>query len=136
MVSRSPVCSAPPATPPPAASRRSPACATIRLTCRSRPQSSPATAADRPTPSPAMTSAHLDIYEKYGLAPQSRHLGAPVAYMYAESGEVNTIVHQWAYADAADRTARRAAMWKDPEWLVYIGKLNESGYLVEQKNSL
>jgi hypothetical protein len=85
---------------------------------------------------PGMTAAHLDIYEKYGLAPQSRHLGAPIAYMYAESGEVNTIVHQWAYADAADRTARRAAMWKDPEWLVYIGKLNESGYLVEQKNSL
>jgi NIPSNAP len=85
---------------------------------------------------PGMTSAHLDIYEKYGLVPQSRHLGAPIAYMYAESGEVNTIVHQWAYADAADRTARRAAMWKDPEWLVYIGKLNESGYLVEQKNSL
>jgi len=85
---------------------------------------------------PGMTAAHLDIYETYGLAPQSRHLGPPIAYMYAESGEVNTIVHQWAYADAAERTARRAAMWKDPEWLVYIGKLNESGYLVEQKNSL
>ena len=39
-----------------------------------------------------------------GLAAQSRHLGAPIGYMYAESGEVNTIVHQWAYEDAADRT--------------------------------
>ena len=29
-----------------------------------------------------------------------------------------------------------AAMWGDPEWLVYIQKLNESGYLVEQKTSL
>ena len=27
-------------------------------------------------------------------------------------------------------------MWKDPEWLTYIQKLNELGYLVEQKNSL
>ena len=57
-------------------------------------------------------------------------------YVSAESGEVNSIVHQWAYEDAADRTRRRANMWGDPEWLVYIQKLNESGYLVEQKNSL
>ncbi len=31
---------------------------------------------------------------------------------------------------------RRAAMWADPEWLVYIQKLDEFGYLVEQKTSL
>jgi len=27
-------------------------------------------------------------------------------------------------------------MWADPDWLVYIQKLNDSGYLVEQKTSL
>src|SRR5262245_37131174 len=85
---------------------------------------------------PGMTQAHLDIYEKHGLAAQTRHLGAPIAYMYAESGDVNTVVHQWAYEDAADRMRRRANMWSDPEWLGYIQKLNESGYLVEQKTSL
>ncbi len=57
---------------------------------------------------PGMTAAHLAIYEQYGLAAQSRHLGAPFAYMYAESGDVNTVVHQWAYEDAADRAQRRA----------------------------
>jgi hypothetical protein len=85
---------------------------------------------------PGMTAAHLGIYEKYGLAAQSKHLGAPIAYMYAESGDVNTVVHQWAYEDAADRARRRAAMFADPEWQVYLQKLNESGYLLEQKNSL
>jgi NIPSNAP len=85
---------------------------------------------------PGMTQAHLQIYEQYGLAAQTRHLGQPMAYMFAESGDVNTIVHDWAYEDAADRTRRRAAMWADPEWLGYIKKLNESGYLVEQKTSL
>jgi NIPSNAP len=85
---------------------------------------------------PGMTQAHLEIYQKHGLAAQSRHLGAPIAYMFAESGDVNTIVHDWAYEDAADRTRRRAAMWADPEWLGYIQKLNESSYLVEQKTSL
>jgi hypothetical protein len=85
---------------------------------------------------PGMTAAHLAIYEQYGLAAQSRHLGAPFAYMYAESGDVNTVVHQWAYEDAADRAQRRAGMLKDPEWQVYLQKLNESGYLLEQKTSL
>jgi hypothetical protein len=85
---------------------------------------------------PGMTQAHLEIYEKYGFAAQTRHLGKPVVYMYGESGEVNTVVHDWAYEDAADRTRRRAAMWADPEWLEYIKRLNESGYLVEQRTSL
>ena len=85
---------------------------------------------------PGMTQAHLAIYEQYGLAPQSRHLGAPIAYMFAESGEMNTVVHQWAYEDAADRAQRRAGMLADPEWRTYLQKLNESGYLVEQKTSL
>jgi NIPSNAP protein len=85
---------------------------------------------------PGMTQGHLEIYEKYGFATQSRHLGTPLAYMFAESGEMNTIVHLWAYEDAADRATRRAAMLADPEWRNYLGKLNESGYLMEQKTSL
>jgi NIPSNAP len=85
---------------------------------------------------PGMTQAHLDIYEKYGFVAQCRHLGAPHAYMFAESGDVNTVVHDWVYEDAADRARRRAAMFADPEWKVYLQKLNESGYLVEQKTSL
>ena len=39
---------------------------------------------------PGMTQAHLEIYEKYGFAAQTRHLGPPHAYMYAESGDINT----------------------------------------------
>jgi len=85
---------------------------------------------------PGMTQAHLEIYEKHGFAAQTRHLGQPIAYMFAESGDVNTIVHLWGYEDAADRTKRRAAMLADPEWRNYLGKLNDSGYLLEQKTSL
>ncbi len=69
--------------------------------------------------------------------PRSRDIcGAPIAYMYAESGDVNTLVHLWAYEDAADRAAAPRRHVKDPEWQVYVQKLNESGYLVEQKTSL
>ncbi len=62
---------------------------------------------------PGMVGAHLDLYEKNGFAPQTRHLGQPLAYMYTESGEVNTLVHVWCYEDAADRATKRAAMWKE-----------------------
>ena len=85
---------------------------------------------------PGMTGAHLDLYEKHGFAEQTRHLGQPLAYMYTESGEVNTLVHIWCYEDAGDRMARRAAMWKDPEWVSYAKQMADSGYLVAQKNNL
>ncbi len=85
---------------------------------------------------PGTLPAHLDIYEKNGFAVQTRHLGQPVAYMFAESGELNTLVHIWAYEDAADRARRRAAMQADPEWKAYLKKSGEGGYLVDQKTSL
>ena len=57
---------------------------------------------------PGTLQAHIDIYEKHGLAAQVRHLGPPLAYLIGESGELNTIVHIWVYEDAADR-ARNGA---------------------------
>src|SRR4051812_30299943 len=38
---------------------------------------------------PGTTNAHLDLYEKHGFLPQTRHLGQPFAYLYTESGEIN-----------------------------------------------
>jgi hypothetical protein len=85
---------------------------------------------------PGMVGAHLDLYEKNGFAAQTRHLGQPLAYMYTESGEVNTLVHIWCYEDAADRAKKRADMWKDPQWQGYAKQMADSGYLVAQRNNL
>ena len=85
---------------------------------------------------PGKTPAHLDLHEKHGFVAQTRHLGQPVAYLFAESGDVNTVVHIWAYEDAADRMKRRAAMAADPEWQNYLRLNGEAGYLLEQKTSL
>ena len=85
---------------------------------------------------PGTLAAHLEIYEKNGFAAQTRHLGQPVAYLFAESGELNTIVHIWGYEDAADRAKRRAAMQADPDWKAYVKKSGEAGYLVEQRTCL
>jgi hypothetical protein len=82
------------------------------------------------------TAKHLEIYEKLGFATQSRHLGQPFAYLYAETGDVNTVVHQWAYEDAADRARRRAAMAADPEWQKYVKEMLDSNLLIEQKTSI
>ena len=56
---------------------------------------------------PGTLKKQLALFEKHGLAAQKRHFGEPLAYLVAESGDVNTYVHIWVYADAADRTARR-----------------------------
>lgn len=85
---------------------------------------------------PGTMARQLALYEQYGFKPQSRHLGQPVAYLVTESGEVNTYVHIWAYKDAADRAAKRAAMAADPEWQVYLQKTGEAGYLIAQRNNL
>jgi hypothetical protein len=79
---------------------------------------------------------HLELYQQHGQAAQVRHLGEPYAYMVAESGELNTVVHLWAYEDAADRQRRRTGMLADPEWQGYLKKTAESGYLLQQTTSL
>jgi len=85
---------------------------------------------------PGMVGPHLDLYEKHGFTPQTRHLGQPVAYLFAESGAINTIVHIWAYEDAADRMKKRAGMAADPEWQNYLRLNGEAGYLLQQRTSL
>jgi hypothetical protein len=88
------------------------------------------------TVKPGMVRAHLAQYEQYGLKPQTRHLGQPVLYATTEVGDVNTYVHVWAYKDLADRTARRAALWADPDWLDYVRRSQELGALLKQENKI
>ena len=85
---------------------------------------------------PGTMPQQLKLYEEYGLAAQKRHLGEPLAYLVAESGELNTYVHIWVYRDAADREARRAAMQADPEWQTFMRKNAEAGFLIKQVNKL
>lgn len=85
---------------------------------------------------PGKMPQELDLYAKHGLAPQTRHLGSPIAYLHAESGEINTLVHLWAFENAGDREQRRAAMMSDSEWLTYLKLADEAGYLLDQRNNL
>lgn len=85
---------------------------------------------------PGTIKKQLALYEKHGLAPQTRHLGQPLAYLQTETGDVNSFVHIWVYEDAADRAKRRAAMQADPEWQAYLEKTAEAGWLEKQETKL
>lgn len=85
---------------------------------------------------PGTIRKHLALYGEHGFAVQRRHLGEPAVYAAVETGNVNSYVHIWVYADAADRAARRAALAADPEWQAYLGKSAEAGYLASQVTQL
>jgi hypothetical protein len=85
---------------------------------------------------PGKMPQELDLYAKQGLAAQVRHLGTPLAYLYGESGDINSLVHLWVFEDAADRARKRGAMASDPEWQAYLKLADEAGFLVDQRNSL
>jgi len=85
---------------------------------------------------PGTIKKHLALYEKMGWVPQTRHLGQPLAYLTTETGNPNQYVHIWVYENAADREARRAAMWADPEWVAYTQESARLGALEAQENKL
>lgn len=85
---------------------------------------------------PGTVPLQLKLYEEHGYAVQTKHLGEPALYGVTETGAINTYVHVWAYKDAADRAARRAAMQADPDWTAFLGKTREAGYLLAQENQI
>ena len=85
---------------------------------------------------PGTVPAQLKLYEEFGLAVQTKHLGQPALYGVTETGAINTYVHIWAYEDAADRSKRRAAMQADPDWHAFLKKSAEAGNLLSQQNQI
>lgn len=72
---------------------------------------------------PGKVGPYLKLYEAEGLAVQSRILGRLLGYYSTEIGDVNQVVHLWAYDSFEERTKRRAALFADPQWLAYIPKV-------------
>jgi hypothetical protein len=85
---------------------------------------------------PGTIKKHLELYERLGKAPQTRHLGQPLAYMTTETGNPNQYLHIWVYDNAGDREQKRAAMWADKDWLAYTQESAKLGALEAQENRL
>ncbi|MFZ2067628.1 MAG: NIPSNAP family protein [Xanthobacteraceae bacterium] len=85
---------------------------------------------------PGTLRKQLELYEQYGFGPQKRFFGEPLAWLVPETGDVNSFVHIWVYEDFADRAKKRTALFKDPEWHVYLEKNAAAGYLIKQESKL
>jgi hypothetical protein len=85
---------------------------------------------------PGCLPMQVELYGKFGYPVQLKYLGEPVCFAQSESGELNTMVHVWAYDSAADREQKRARMAQDPDWKAYLVESAKAGYVLEQKNSL
>ena len=85
---------------------------------------------------PGTLRKQVELYEKYGLKSQTRHFGEPLAWLITETGDVNTYVHIWVYDSFEDRVKKRTALFKDPEWLVYLEENAKAGFLIKQESKL
>ncbi|MCW5770918.1 MAG: NIPSNAP family protein [Rhodospirillaceae bacterium] len=83
---------------------------------------------------PASVPEYIKAYETEGFKIQLGHLGNMVGYYFTEVGDLNVIVHMWAYESFEDRMKRRAALGADPAWRAYLAKVGH--LLLNQKNRL
>lgn len=65
----------------------------------------------------------LALFEAEGLATQRRILGRMVGYYTTEIGELNQVVHLWAYTDLNERAERRTRLLEDPSFKAYVQKM-------------
>ena len=67
---------------------------------------------------------YLRIYGEQGRAVQEPILGNMVGWFTANDiGELNRVVHLWAYDDLEDRARRRAQLAADPAWQQVVAQL-------------
>ncbi|HEX7124214.1 MAG TPA: NIPSNAP family protein [Thermodesulfobacteriota bacterium] len=72
---------------------------------------------------PGKVGEYFSLYEKEGMAIQVPILGRLVGYFSSEIGELNQVVHMWAYESLEERTRRRAELMADPRWKAFVPKL-------------
>ncbi|MFS8977651.1 NIPSNAP family protein [Cupriavidus necator] len=62
------------------------------------------------------SSGWIRPFQQEGLPVISRY-ATLVGWWYTEIGELNQVVHIWAYESLDDRIKRRAALYEDRDWL-------------------
>jgi len=81
---------------------------------------------------PGTVEGWLKKYETEGLPIQKRHLNRFLGLYVSEIGTLHTTVLMWGYDSLADREARRAAMYADPEWQAFISGIWALGAIERQ----
>ena len=83
---------------------------------------------------PGKQGEYLALYEKEGLAIQTRILGHLVGYYTTEAGPLNQVIHMWGYETFEDRLRRRKELFANQDWLAYIGKVRP--FIVTQESKI
>ena len=57
-----------------------------------------------------------------GIMPMREKYSKSVGVCQTQAGQLNEVVHLWAYSDLNDRAAVRSKVMQDPEWQAFLGK--------------
>ena len=85
---------------------------------------------------PGKLAAYLEAHMADALPLMRKHLGEPYGYYTTETGDLNQFVHLWRYDSMAEREARRAALYADPDWLAYRARVGETGWVTHRHNRI
>ncbi len=88
------------------------------------------------TVKPGKVADYVALYKEYAWPIQQKYLGRCLGWFTGLEGQINTVVHLWAYDSQADREARRVAMSKDPAWIDFVRRMGESGLLLNNENRI
>ena len=76
----------------------------------------------------------IAIYDKEIRAIHTEILGNQLGFFYTEVGNVNEVVHLYAYDSFEDRQSRREILAKRPEFHAYLSKVKD--IIVDMRNQL
>ena len=85
---------------------------------------------------PGKVPEFLALYEKEAWPFYQKYLGRCVGFYATVDGELNTVMHQWAFDNAGDREQRRAKLNADPEFKEFLKKLSQSEMLTKMENRI
>jgi hypothetical protein len=76
---------------------------------------------------PGTVPVFMEMFERVGLPIQNRILGRQtfLGIYRTEIGNINEVIHLWQYADAGERASKRVLLFKDAEFIEYVGKARE-----------
>lgn len=78
----------------------------------------------------------VEIYKTLCFPLQQKYLGTCLGWYTTVEGELNRIVHLWAFESQADRETRRKAMAADPAFGAYLKAVAEADVLLNMENRI
>ena len=85
---------------------------------------------------PGKLRAWLELWERMALPYQMKYLENFVGMFTCDVGDLNQVVHMWAYASFEERTERRKNLMDDPAWGAYLREAAKEDALVTQETKI